>query len=246
MLPLEEELSLRLGDRSSRILRRDDAPDVERIAAALGLRGDDPKVARDARRRLGRGAKTLQLRVASVAARATEQHCLREQGFAPQCNEADGVEMTRMDGPDAHEHHDELRRHDLEMPLSVFRSAADVVLLVHLAFVVFVVLGGLLALRWPRVAWVHVPVALYGAVIEFVGFICPLTPLEIWLRRRGGEAGYQGGFIEHYVTAALYPTGLTREMQVVLGVSVLVVNASVYAVWIRRRRRRRASVGRSG
>src|SRR5918994_1428268 len=95
----------------------------------------------------------------------------------------------------------------------IFRGLADVVLVVHLAFVLFVVLGGLAALRWPRLAYVHVPVALYGVAIEFIGFICPLTPLEVWLRRRGGEAGYEGGFIEHYVTAAIYPSGLTREIQ---------------------------------
>lgn len=121
-----------------------------------------------------------------------------------------------------------------------FRSAADLVLVVHLAFVLFVVLGGLLALRWPKVAWAHVPVALYGALIEFVGFTCPLTPLEIWLRRRGGEAGYEGGFIEHYVTATLYPSGLTREVQLALGVAVLALNGVVYAAWLRRRRVRAA------
>jgi hypothetical protein len=117
-----------------------------------------------------------------------------------------------------------------------YRSAADGVLVAHLAFVLFVVLGGLLALRWPRVAWVHVPVAVYGAAIEFIGFVCPLTPLEVWLRRQGGQAGYSGGFIEHYVTAALYPSGLTREIQLVLGTAVLLLNAIVYAVWLRRRR----------
>lgn len=116
-----------------------------------------------------------------------------------------------------------------------FRGAADLVLVIHLAFVLFVVLGGLLVLRWPRLAWIHVPVALYGALIEFVGFTCPLTPLEVWLRRRGGEAGYTGGFIEHYVTATLYPSGLTREVQIALGVGVLLLNAIVYAVWLRRR-----------
>ena len=119
------------------------------------------------------------------------------------------------------------------------RGAADLVLVVHLAFILFVVLGGLLALRWPRIAWVHVPIALYGAIIEFVGFTCPLTPLEIWLRHRGGEAGYSGGFIEHYVTAAIYPTGLTRELQLALGAGVLALNAIVYAVWLRRRRAER-------
>ena len=121
------------------------------------------------------------------------------------------------------------------------RGAADVVLVVHLAFVLFVVLGGLLVLRWPRVAWVHVPVALYGAAIEFIGFICPLTPLEVWLRQRGGEAGYSGGFIEHYITAALYPTGLTRDIQLALGTAVLVLNGIVYAIWLRRRRASRGA-----
>ena len=116
------------------------------------------------------------------------------------------------------------------------RLAADAVLLVHAGFVLFVVFGGLPALRWRRVAWVHVPVALYGALIEFVGFTCPLTPLEQGLRRAGGEAGYTGGFIDHYVTAALYPEGLTREVQIVLGACVLVGNAVVYAVWWRRGR----------
>ena len=117
---------------------------------------------------------------------------------------------------------------------------ADLVLVVHLAFVLFVVLGGLAALRWPRLAWVHVPVALYGASIEFLGFVCPLTPLENWLRRRGGGAGYAGGFIQHYVAAAIYPGGLTREVQVGLGMAVLVLNAIVYAVWVRGYRRSRA------
>ena len=122
----------------------------------------------------------------------------------------------------------------------LYRGLADLVLVIHLTFVLFVILGGLLALRWPRVAWVHVPVALYGATIEFVGFICPLTPLEIALRRRGGEAGYEGGFIEHYITAALYPTGLTREIQLALGVGVLLLNAIVYAIVLRRHKASRS------
>lgn len=120
-----------------------------------------------------------------------------------------------------------------------WRTLADLVLLLHGAFVLFVVLGGFLVLRWPRLAWVHLPAALWGAAIEFGGWICPLTPLEVALRQRGGEAGFGGGFIEHYVTAALYPDGLTRPVQVVLGVAVLVVNGWVY--WrVTRRDRRRA------
>jgi len=118
-----------------------------------------------------------------------------------------------------------------------YRAAADVVLVLHFLFVVFVVLGGLLALRWPRLAWIHVPIALYGAIIEFAGFTCPLTPLENWLRQRGGEAGYAGGFIEHYIMAAIYPAGLTREVQLTLGIAVLAINAVIYAIWWKRRRR---------
>src|SRR5687767_7345444 len=119
----------------------------------------------------------------------------------------------------------------------LYRWLADVVLLVHFAFVLVVVFGGLLAFRWPRVVYAHVPIALYGVIIELLGFVCPLTPLEVWLRRRGGEAGYEGGFIEHYITAALYPTGLTRELQLALGVGVLAINALVYGMLLRRRRR---------
>lgn len=126
----------------------------------------------------------------------------------------------------------------------IWRALADLVLLLHLCFVLFVILGGVLALRWPRLAAVHIPVALYGALIEFAGFICPLTPLENSFRRRGGEAGYQGGFIDHYVTATIYPEGLTRNAQLVLGIAVLVINGIVYTIWWRRRRARmRAATG---
>ncbi|HEY7234406.1 MAG TPA: DUF2784 domain-containing protein [Gemmatimonadaceae bacterium] len=119
----------------------------------------------------------------------------------------------------------------------LYRLAADAILVAHLAFVLFVAAGGLLVLRWPRLAWLHVPIALYGATIEFVGFICPLTPLENWLRHRGGEAGYSGGFIAHYVTAVVYPNGLTRQIQLWLGAGVLALNAIVYTIWWRRRAR---------
>jgi hypothetical protein len=115
-----------------------------------------------------------------------------------------------------------------------YRVLADLVLVVHFLFVAFVVLGALLVLRWRGLAWVHVPVALYGAIIEFAGFVCPLTPLEVSLRQRGGEAGYTGGFVERYVTAALYPEGLTREAQWVLGALVLLINGVIYTILVRR------------
>lgn len=114
----------------------------------------------------------------------------------------------------------------------MYRWLADAVVVLHFAFVLFVVLGGLLVLRWRKLAWVHVPVAMYGALIEFAGFICPLTPLENWLRRRSGEQGYPGGFIEHYLLPVIYPAGMTRQIQLLLGALVLVLNAVVYwLVW---------------
>jgi hypothetical protein len=120
----------------------------------------------------------------------------------------------------------------------MYRLLADIVVLLHLGFVVFVVLGGLLALRWRAAAWVHLPAALWGAAIELAGWICPLTPLENELRRRGGESGYAGGFVEHYVLPVLYPPGLTRDTQLVLAALVVAVNVAVYTVVIARWRRR--------
>ncbi len=114
--------------------------------------------------------------------------------------------------------------------------AADAVLLLHGVFILFVVAGGLLALRWPLAAAVHLPCAAWGAYIEFSGGICPLTPLEQRLRMLAGEAGYSGGFIEHYLLPLIYPAGLTPTVQVVLGSGVIVVNLIVYGLVLRRRR----------
>jgi hypothetical protein len=111
----------------------------------------------------------------------------------------------------------------------LYRCLADAVVLVHLSFVAFVVAGGLIVLRWPRAAWLHVPAVLWGVAIEWSGAICPLTPLEVMLRRWGGEAGYSGGFVEHTVLPLLYPAALTRGVQVVLGSLVVAINAIVYA-----------------
>lgn len=127
----------------------------------------------------------------------------------------------------------------------LYRALADAVVVLHVAFVLFVVLGGLAALRWPRAAWLHLPAALWGAGIEFAGGICPLTPVENRLRSLGGEAGYEGGFVEHYLLPVLYPSGLTREVQVALGIAVLAVNVAVYATVVRRARRRRAQMSSS-
>jgi hypothetical protein len=121
------------------------------------------------------------------------------------------------------------------MPAGVFRVAADAVVAFHLAFVLFVVLGGLFALRWRWAPLIHIPVAVWGAAISLVGWVCPLTPLENYLRRRGGSSTYQGEFIEHYLLPLLYPTHLTRELQIATGAVVLVVNALVYW-WIFRPR----------
>jgi len=120
-----------------------------------------------------------------------------------------------------------------------YRFLADLVVLCHLVFVLFAAAGGLLAFRWPVVAWVHLPSAVWGALVEFGGWICPLTPLENWLRLQGNATAYSGGFIEHYITAILYPTGLTREIQIILGLAILVVNASIYGyIFVRHRLKR--------
>ena len=113
---------------------------------------------------------------------------------------------------------------------------ADAVLVVHGLFIVFVVTGGFLVVRWPVVRWFHLPAAAWGAAIEFGGWTCPLTPLENHFRRLAGGAGYTGGFIEHYLLPLIYPPGLTRGIQVILGVVVIAVNAIAYTWWWRKRK----------
>lgn len=108
------------------------------------------------------------------------------------------------------------------------RLLADLVLILHLAFVVFVLCGGLFALKWRWIAWVHLPAAVWGAVVEFTGWICPLTPLENWLRAQGGEATYRSDFIAQYLIPILYPEELARSIQLLLGTVVVVLNAGVY------------------
>lgn len=118
-----------------------------------------------------------------------------------------------------------------------YRLLADAVLVLHLVFVAFALAGGLLALRWRWMPWVHLPALAWGAVVELTGWICPLTPLENALRTAGGEAGYSGSFIEHYLLPLLYPAALTRDTQWLLGGGLLAFNAIVYLlVWRRIRR----------
>jgi Protein of Unknown function (DUF2784) len=112
----------------------------------------------------------------------------------------------------------------------IFRILADATVVAHLLFVAFVVCGGVLVLRWRRVAWVHVPAAVWGAWIEFAGWICPLTPLENWLRQQGGGDVYASSFVERYVLPVLYPESLPRDVQGALGALVIVVNGIVYGV----------------
>ncbi|HEX2450159.1 MAG TPA: DUF2784 domain-containing protein [Gemmatimonadales bacterium] len=114
---------------------------------------------------------------------------------------------------------------------------ADLLVVVHFAFVLFVAAGGLLVLRWPRLAWLHLPAAIWGAWIEFSGGICPLTPWEQTLRARAGEASYTGDFVSHYILPVLYPAGLTRGAQLVLGVLVVALNLAIYRTVFSRGRR---------
>ena len=112
----------------------------------------------------------------------------------------------------------------------IARISADLLVVVHFAFIAFVVLGGFLVVKWGRVAILHIPCALWGTLIEFRGWICPLTPLENHFREAAGSARYNGGFIDQYVMPLVYPQGLTREMQISLGVMILAFNLCVYGV----------------
>ncbi|MHB8494780.1 MAG: DUF2784 domain-containing protein [Casimicrobiaceae bacterium] len=113
----------------------------------------------------------------------------------------------------------------------LFRIAADAVLVLHLAFIVFALFGAILAARWRWLPLVHLPAAAWGFFIEISGRVCPLTDLENGLRLRAGQAGYRGGFIEHYLLSVIYPSGLTRDVQFALAGVVLVVNAAIYT-WL--------------
>ncbi len=106
---------------------------------------------------------------------------------------------------------------------------ADFVVIVHFSFVLFVICGGLLVFKWRWVMWVHLPAVLWGALVEFNGWICPLTPLEVWLRVAGGGSAYETGFIDHYVVPLLYPVHLNREWQILIGMAVIIINFTIYS-----------------
>jgi hypothetical protein len=113
---------------------------------------------------------------------------------------------------------------------------ADGLVIVHFAFTAFAVFGGFLSSRWPRAAWLHLPALAWGVWIELSHGICPLTPLEVHLRQLGGEAGYAGGFLAHYLGAILYPVGLTPQIQYVLAALLVAINVVAYGRWFLRRR----------
>lgn len=125
----------------------------------------------------------------------------------------------------------------------ISRLLADVVVVFHLAFVLYVVLGGVLVLRWRSLAILHLPAAVYGVAVELAGWTCPLTPLENALRRRGGQAGYRGGFVEHYLLPVLYPEGMPRWMPWALAALVAGANVAIYGVALLRGGRRRSGRG---
>lgn len=120
----------------------------------------------------------------------------------------------------------------------ICRFLADAVLVAHLAFIVYAVAGAFLALRWRVLIWLHLPCALWAMAIEMGGWICPLTPLEVFLRRCAGQAGYTGGFIQHYLVPLIYPYNLTREIQIGLGLGVLAINLVAYTLVLRQARSR--------
>jgi hypothetical protein len=123
-----------------------------------------------------------------------------------------------------------------------YKLAADAVVFIHLGFVLFVVAGALLVFRWRWLALLHVPAVVWGVLLEFRGWLCPLTPLEQRLRVAGGEAGYSGGFVEQYVLPVLYPAGLDSSQQIAMGTFVIVVNILLYG-WLLWRWRSKLSAG---
>jgi len=116
----------------------------------------------------------------------------------------------------------------------LYSIAADLLVLVHLTFIVFVIAGGFSVLKWRWMLWLHLPAAAWGALIEIRGWVCPLTPWENGLRQLAGSRGYAGGFVEHYIVPLIYPQDLTRDMQTLMGIIVIVINLCIYGFIIYR------------
>ncbi|MCG6970184.1 MAG: DUF2784 domain-containing protein [Gammaproteobacteria bacterium] len=116
---------------------------------------------------------------------------------------------------------------------------ADALVVLHMLFVVFVVCGGFLALKLLKILYFHIPAVVWGVYIEFSGGICPLTPLENWLRIQSGQQGYAGGFIERHIIPVLYPINLTRDAQMILGLAALLINVLAYGLLVMRLKKRK-------
>lgn len=119
----------------------------------------------------------------------------------------------------------------------LWRILADAVLMLHLGFILFAILGGILFYRWRWIPWLHLPAFCWSSWVSFTGTLCPLTPLENHFRHRAGQDGYAGGFIDHYIVPLIYPEGLTDKIGITLGICILIWNAFVYSLILRRRRR---------
>ncbi len=115
---------------------------------------------------------------------------------------------------------------------------ADIVILIHFSFILFVIFGGFLVMKWPKFIWLHIPAMIWGILIEFYGWICPLTILENDLRRTEDGGVYTGGFIEYYLLPVIYPAGLTREIQIIMGFAVIIINLLVYFLIFKKTERR--------
>lgn len=124
------------------------------------------------------------------------------------------------------------------MSSTIYLILAELTVLLHFLFVVFVAIGALLLLRWPKLIWLHLPALFWGIYIQFSGGYCPLTPLEKTFRQLAGMQGYEGGFVNHYLIPIIYPPGLTHEMQIMIGIGLIVLNVLIYAVLIYRHRQR--------
>jgi len=114
----------------------------------------------------------------------------------------------------------------------LYQISADFIVLLHFTFIVFVLGGGILVIKWRWIIWLHIPAVIWGALISFFGWICPLTPIENMLRQAGKGEGYLTGFIEHYLVPVIYPSGLDRRMYIAMGIFVLVFNLPIYALLI--------------